>query len=546
MTIMNHIFAFAQLVAYVALIWRFITPETRLQGTMRAVGIFGLIFASICYFVTPEWGARNVFNLEGTLVSFVGLFLLAAFFAYKNAGDDAGGHIRGARVVDESVVAQMLRNVASRFKVGAVPVPRELETRGFLLAGSPGTGKSQALTAALDALHAAKSTAIIADASGIYYSRYADPGDADGYIIINPFDARSVAWSPLAEIESVADIPALAKSMIPDAEGSAQEWNNYAQTALEAILQYAFETGGTNATLFELAAVADTARLREVFAGTPAAPLVADGNERMWGSVRAIVASYLKAYQYLDPDVGADGFSIRKHIVEQRPGWIFLTYQQQHRDALKSLIGACVDIAARAVLSLPPSLDRRVVFALDEMPLLGKVQSIVDLATNGRKHGAVIFAGLQTIAQVRDCYGRETAQTLLSCLGSWLVLRVSDAETADYMSRYLGEEEKIRIVESASENRGEFGSGQSSKSKSQQQQYTQSRVVLPSELQGLPDLNGYFNLAGDTPTARVRLAVQRERKVAEAFVPAPPRRRAAAPQQQQQQSEGSESSDLTV
>ena len=543
MTIMNHIFAFAQLVAYVALIWRFITPETRLQGTMRGVGIFGLIFASICFFVVPDWGARNVFNLEGTLVSFVGLFLLAAFFAYKNAGDDAGGHIRGARVVDESAVAQMLRNVASRFRVGAVPVPTSLETRGFLLAGSPGTGKSQALTAALDALRAQNARAVLADASGIYASRYYN----EKYdIIINPFDARCVPWSPLAEIESEADIPALAKSMIPDIEGPGNEWNNYAQTALEAILQYCYETGGTNGTLFELAVVADVARLREVFAGTAAFTYVSEENGKFWGSVRSVLSSYIKSYKYLNPDAGVDGFSIRKHIVEQRPGWIFLTYQQQHRDALKSLIGACVDIAARAVLSLPPSLDRRVVFALDEMPLLGKVQSIVDLATNGRKHGAVIFAGLQTIAQVRDCYGRETAQTLLSCLGSWLVLRVSDAETADYMSRYLGEEEKIRIVESTSENKGEFGSMQSSKSKSQQQQYTQSRVVLPSELQGLPDLNGYFNLAGDTPTARVRLTVQRERKVAEAFVPAPPRRRAAAQQQSHAQQSESADNDLTV
>ena len=439
----------------------------------------------------------------------------------KIRGRGGDGHMRGSNLQNAKTVARMIKE-KSRFDIGSVPVPVDLETRNFLLAGSPGTGKSQALTRALDALRADDAHAVIADASGIYLSRYYDSARD---VILCPFDERAEPWSPLAEIETVADVPALTKSLIPDSEGSAREWNGYAQTVLEPLLEHCFTQRKTNADLFSLACVADLAELREILAGSPAAPLVAEGNERMFGSVRAILGSYLKALQYLHPDAGVDGsFSIRRHIVEQQPGWIFLTYQQQHRDAQKSLIAAQIDIASRAVLSLPPDLNRRVVFALDELPLLGKVQSIVDLLTNGRKHGAMIFAGLQTIAQLRDSYGRETAQTLLACLGSWLVLRVSDAETAEYMSKYLGEEEKTRIVQSGGTSSQGFLQG--SRNEGWQQQIVKDRIVMPSELQNLPDLVGIFNLAGPVPSAAVSLPLaERRPDAAPAFVAAQPRAR---------------------
>ncbi len=487
----------------------------------KAAPSLGLFFAGI--FI-----AGMIFNLFRN-----GWAWVAEKAGIPGFGRNPHEHIRGAALANERAVARQLKHSQSRFSVGAVPVPVELETRGFLLAGSPGTGKSQTLTHALDALRADGALAVIADASGIYTSRYFREGGQD--VILNPFDERCVRWSPLCELESVADIPALAKSLVPDGEGSAAEWNGYAQTFVEAVLEHCFTAGLGNGELFRILVVADLEELREVCAGTPAQPLVADGNERMFGSIRGISSSAAKFLQYLDPNADAqNGFSIRRYLHSDRAGFLFLSYQQQHRDALKSMIACCVDVASRAVLSLPPSHDRRVVFALDELPLLGKIQSIIDLSTNGRKHGAMIFAGLQTIAQLRESYGNETAQTFLACLGSWLVLRVSDGETAEYMSRYLGEEEKTRVVKSGGKSHQSMQVG-SSKSENWQEQVVKDRVVLPSELQALPDLRGIFNLAGPVPSAVVNLQIAAQRKEAEAFVAAPPRVRVKPKVQQQEQ-----------
>lgn len=472
--------------------------------------------------------------IMGALVSLVRNII--GWFAGKMGFGGGDGHMRGAMLADEQSVAKQLKKVQSRFSVGSVPVPTELETRGFLLAGSPGTGKSQTLTHALDALRSAGQRAVVADASGIYTSRYYTEGRD---VIVNPFDNRCAPWSPLAELETVADIPALAKSLVPDGENATQaEWNGYAQNFTEAVLEYCFENGLTNGELYHYIVSAPEEELREICAGTPAEALLTEANIRMFANIRAIASSNARFLRYLDPAADAkNGFSIRRFLVnEEHNGWLFLSYQQQHRDALKSMIACCVDIASRTVLSLPPSQTRRVIFGLDELPLLGRVQSIVELATNGRKHGAMLFCGLQTIAQVRDTYGPNTSQTLLACLGSWLVLRVSDGETAEYMSRYLGEEEKTRVVRSGGESSQGMMKGSTSENWSEQ--VVTSRVVLPSELQQLPDLRGIFNLAGPTPSAVVNLQVAAPHHEAEAFIAAPPRERAKRPAKAQEEQGG--------
>ena len=56
--------------------------------------------------------------------------------------------------------------------------------------------------------------------------------------------------------------------------------------------------------------------------------------------------------------------------------------------------------------------------------------------------------GLQSISQVREAYGRDGAQTLLANLGNWLTLRSGDAESAEFLSKNIGDEQVRRYNES--------------------------------------------------------------------------------------------------
>lgn len=512
--------------------WRYSAQTWAAAAGLALAGYFIATKPEIAIDAGHLAGVVAVCLLPTLGLSLLGLWVMGAPPSTKTGPDAV---VRGTRIFNEESLARGTAREPATTAIGSVRVPSEIETRGFLLLGAPGTGKSLAIGRMLDDFRALDgSRAIIADASGIYTSRFFDERKDR---ILNPHDARSARWSPLAEIKNVADVPALAKSFVPDGEGEARAWNNYAQGFIEQILEYCFLEGLRNRDFLRLCTSAPTDELAPIFSGSPVAALLERGADRTLASVRAIVGSHVRAIRYLDPDAGARDFSIRD-FMNGSDGWLFLSYEQGHRDGLAPLIAAALDVAARATLGLPPDLARRVIFALDELPLLGKVQSIVDLATNGRKHGAVLLAGIQTVSQLRESYGRETAQTLLACFGNALILRCADAETAEYASRHVGDAERIRTLKSGGSSSGDSSSSHDNWT----QQYSKDRAVLPSEIQALADRVGILRLVGYHP-GYVSLPFLPDRKSGEAFIPkGQPDRAAGAkvlpgaqPQPQQQQ-----------
>ncbi len=391
-----------------------------------------------------------------------------------------------------------------RIRIGGVPIPPEIEPLHILVSGSTGTGKSQMISGILDTIRARGDRAIVADPGGQYMSRW----HADGDTILAPLDARSVAWSPFAEMRAAQDADRIARSMIPSIEGQsdAAQWQLYSQGLVAAALQRLHESqAGTNSALVHTLTIAKSDEIESVVRGLPAQTLFDTGAAKMVASVRGIVGSYLPPYRFLPPDAGGDAWSIRRWV-EAGDGWLWMPYRDSERAALAPLIAAWIGEAVSAVLDLEPSRERRVWLILDEAPLLGRVQALADALTNGRKYGLRAILGVQSIAQLRQAYGRDGAQVLLSCLSSALVLRVGDAETADAMSRMLGD----RQIRREHESRQLSLAGGASAS----EHITIERAVLPSEIQSLPDRRGYLRLAGDYPIALVDIdIVEREQRV---------------------------------
>ena len=173
----------------------------------------------------------------------------------------------------------------------------------------------------------------------------------------------------------------------------------------------------------------------------------------------------------------------------------------------KSLVAAQIDIAISALLSAQDDENRRVWFLLDEFASWGKIESIDGLLTKARKKGGIGVLGLQSISQIREAYGKEGAQTLLANLGNWLTLRAGDAETSDFMSKNIGDEQVKRTNEARDKE----------DKKSTSQQVANQRSVMPAELQNLPDLEGILNIAGPLPSGWVTVPVSDLRRVAEPF-----------------------------
>lgn len=427
------------------------------------------------------------------------LYACGAYFNFWPSGGAGGdSHRRGAKIAETEAVAKMARKEgAGGIEWGGIPIPKALENRHFLLCGTTGSGKSVAIKTALDVLRQRHDRVVLADSGGEFCSRYAKAGD----VIINPFDSRCANWSPLSEMAGPWDAELIAKSLIPNGDASAAEWNHYGQQFLSALLTRTWESGtGTNAELARLATGAPLDELRDLLHGLPAAALLAKGNEKMFGSIRGIVGSRLGVLTYLPPDAGRDGFSIRKFLAEAGSNWLYLTYRDDQLRSLAPLIGSLLDIAAVGVLSLQPDEQRRIWIVADELDSLGCVDGLLPFLTKSRKYGGCAVLGIQSIAQLRERYGPNGAVTLANCCGTWLALRSPDPETSEFISKFLGDEEVRRVT-----------SGGSDSGDSWSEQITTNRVVLPGQIQNLATNTGFLNLAGPIPTCAVRLELPANR-----------------------------------
>lgn len=444
------------------------------------------------------------------------------------AGADWGGEgregqgerVRGARLVSGAGLNRLLARETGDLTIAGHKFPARLEALHLLITGSTGTGKSVAISELLDGIAGRGDRVFLADAGGNFLRTYYSA--ARGDVILNPLDARCAAWSPLAEMAGPWDSNSLSKSIVPDGEGSAKEWNGYAQVIVAAILKHVWLTGGNNAEIFRLAVVAQADELREIFSGTPAQPTVAEGNEKTFGSIRGIVGTYLSPFQYLSQTAGCDAFSLKKFVGDDsQKGWIFFNFRDDQLVTISPILAAMADVVSKSILSLDADGERKFWLILDEFASLGRVSSILDFLTKARKNGGRAVVGIQTIAQLRAAYGRDEAQTILSCLSSQLVLRCPDPETADSMSQFLGSEQIIRKVESGGESSQSMQWGKNT-SENWQQQVATERIVMPSELQNLPDLRGFLNFAGDMPAAKIELTPRKRSATEKTFIAAPP------------------------
>lgn len=432
----------------------------------------------------------------------------------NSESDSNDDHLRGNQLVDVKTVQKMMKGEDCRYSLGDVPFSAKFETRHTLLAGTTGSGKTRVIHQILQPTRKTDARAICVDVGGALVSRYWR-GEGSGDIILNPRDARSVAWSPLAEINDLDDIPLIASAIIPDGTGSSAEWNKYAQRLLAGVLQRVWEQGGDNSEVIRLLTRAPAEELRDLLAGLPAEGMLREGNEKMLASVMAIISSYATPLGALDPSAGADSFSVSKWVMADTKGeWLFLNFADRQIEQLKPIITAVLSISISATLSLKEDSERRLFYIIDEFDSLGPISGIQSLCTRGRRYGAAVVISIQSVSQLYTHYGRDVANTLLANLGSQLVLRLPDAETAEWASRTFGDEQ-IR-EEHVSTSRSHDLDGKNSTSTSYQTR--QQRVVLPSEIQNLPDLVGLLNIVGDIPPCVVQIPPINPPQIHEEFV----------------------------
>jgi type IV secretory pathway TraG/TraD family ATPase VirD4 len=458
-------------------------------------------------------------------VVFMGLGFLGGL-AFAQTWPDAS-HKRGAVIVDASAAER--RAARSRFlpaeetlHVGGMPIRLEDETRHFKLIGTTGTGKSTAIRGLLADALARGDRAVIADPDSGYLERFFDAGRGD--VILNPFDQRSAKWDLFGEIEQPYDIEQLARSLIPDGESApASEWRAYARTFFSAVTRQAQALGiRKSGELYRLLTSTPEAELRVLLEGTPAQPFLAEGNARMFGSIRSVTGSTLSAFPYIEQQTSRP-FSVRTWVRTGR-GVLFIPYRAAQIASLRDLIATWMRLAIFQVMNEPEG-DIRLWFIIDELDALGRIDGLKDALARLRKFGGRCVLGFQSIGQVSAIYGQGEAQTIVENCATTVIFRCSASEgggTARFASALIGEREVVRTNVSTSRGRFSLFSSQTPhETITRSEQHVTESAVMASEIEQLPDGEGFLKFASRPEWLRLRFPMREQPKVAPAFVPLP-------------------------
>jgi hypothetical protein len=431
-------------------------------------------------------------------------------------------YVRGAIV---STIQQFLagrdKQQPTGITLAGIPVSLQDESKHFKLIGTTGTGKSTAIQEILTAALARGDRAIIADPDGGYLRRFYD---RNRDVILNPFDADAHKWDLFGEIANDYDVEQLARSMIPDFGGDDRIWSEYARTFLTALLNQAINSDTRDdQELYRSLTSAPLCELRLMLEGTPAAPFVEEGNEKMFRSIHTVASNALRVLKYTTRQQAAL-LSVRqwvrqgasKHEVGNG-GVLFLPYKAGEIAALASLIAAWLRLGIFEAMDRDEG-DQRLWFVVDELDALGHIDGLKDALARLRKFGGRCILGFQSIAQVSGTYGKGAAETIVENCGNTLILRCSASErggTSEFASKLIGQHDVVHKTNSRSRTSRDW-----TETTTTSEHLRTEPAVMASEIERLPDLTGYLKIASIPDWLAVTLIPIKE--------PAKPRARRAA------------------
>ena len=228
----------------------------------------------------------------------------------------------------------------------------------------------------------------------------------------------------------------------------------------------------------------------------------------MFGSVRSTASSAIRVLEYTTRQEGTP-FSIRqwvKHGAARhsggRGGVLFLPYKAGEIAALRSVISAWLRIAIFEAMGRGEG-DQRLWFLVDELDALGEIDGLKDALSRLRKFGGRCILGFQSIGQVSGTYGRAVADTIVENCGNTLILRCSASErggTSEFASKLIGQHQVVHSTRSRSRRSSDFV-----RTTTTSEHLSIEPAVMASEIERLPDLEGFLKLASIPDWRCVRL-----------------------------------------
>lgn len=382
--------------------------------------------------------------------------------------------------------------------VKPVKLVGNLDLYHMLLAGTSGVGKSVTIDAIIRNWLSRGIKFFVLDSDGELLSKYGRPGFD---IVLNPNDARSSYWGPEIEMRDEKDAKMIARGSVPAVEGG-EDWQQMAAIVMADMLSaYRYREDGapisewlSTRRFYEIAGCEDYESMTDRLKGRTSYRLLTGEAKKMRDSIFTLIAMNVEAWGAFRAIETEEDLRWAKAHHVNLGAWaandgdrrnIFVNYTYDQIEAMAPFMAMMIHILISKIMGLPNSRTRRIGLMIDEMGELPGMPRLVTALSQGRRKGLRVCGAMQSISQIqnRKRYGREGAQTLLSCFRNVLSFAQGDAETAEHFSKYFGEGDKEQQTRSRS---AVTGSNQTTNTTNTT--WTPRRVVEYTRLMQLPNL----------------------------------------------------------
>jgi hypothetical protein len=386
---------------------------------------------------------------------------------------------------------------------GGLLLPKSVATLHFAAIGATGSGKSVTLTLLMQeafCLHAfGLVRGIVYDAKRDTASVLAAIGNTDDVAILNPFDARALAWDIARDITDETSARQVAQTLIPKNERENQPFfNDAARDLVSGAIVALQHLAPGNWTLRDLLhAIASESALRSVLSATEATTHyiskyfkpkttlqnILSAIATHMAPYRAIAAAWHRAAQ------AGRTFSLNEWI--SYPRVLILGEDETNREALAAVNRLIFTRATELLLNQPDRCTPLTWVFLDELRDLGRLDALNRLLLKGRSKNVCVVVGFQDIEGLREVYGDKVANEIVGQCGNYAFLKLNSPTTADWASQTIGEQDVLETIRHPSTT-PPFNVDPTSR------QVKTRRVVLPSQLlnieppKGLSELAGYY------------------------------------------------------
>lgn len=347
------------------------------------------------------------------------------------------------------------------------PLPLdEAATKHFCFIGATGSGKTVSIRLLLQSVlpvfnpqkqKIGTERALIYDVKRDMFPILQGIVGRDRVITLNPFDTRGYAWNMYKDIDSPSHAQEIATILIPPNPNASQPFfANAARHLLRAVITVFIKKKVQWALRDVVFAMMNPIRLKGVLESCDETKDLAGlyfSHEETSKNIMSEIATGLGPYEVVAAlwhyhiNEGR-AISLRDWLEDEPKRILLLGNDHTNKAAIDGINQVIFKRVSELILDQDKDEQRKTWIVLDEFVRIGKLNGVVELATEGRDKGAAIILGFQDINGARAIYGKEVTAEILGQCSNVAFLRIQSPETADYASDFFKKE--FREVESRS------------------------------------------------------------------------------------------------